>query len=127
MHSIELIFFSVNFWYYVLAQHCHMKLCSKVWKAWITFLQERQFRFSQIAFNHLRYIGICTVLHWKNKQVEAMEHLWRQERRALIIGRRILLRWAICRWASGAAHSRKERYIEEKVAEKWEQVRKWLQ
>ena len=75
----------------------------------------------------LCYLGKRIFQQWKLTYEETQLRLWTQERRGRHFGRRLHLRWVMDRWKSEVEVLRGKRLLEDKVAEKWAQVRQWLE
>lgn len=80
-------------------------------------------------FSKRRSVTLCrhVLRMWEDNRAEERARLSMLERRvASAAGRRLRLRAALCDWCCGVRISREERFMEEKVALKWRQVREWL-
>jgi len=71
-------------------------------------------------------VALKVIFQWNLVKEEHNMKLWETERKARTFGNRLQLRLALNSLKLCVIHSREERIFEEKVAEKWIQVRHWI-
>ena len=106
--------------------HYNKNISKRLFHNWKIHLKEKKLIADSISRHNTYFVLANIFFRWRHKAEEIQNTMRIRENRIRIIGHRLIRMWAMHKWTDFVNICRKEREINDLVAHKWTQVRRWL-